>query len=305
MVMTTSAVEKGAPIKMRFGRFEVDEAGSAAARRRRARAPRAQAVRRAVRARAHAACAGDQGRSARPRVGPPVRQRVGAQDDDQRRPRRSRRRPEAAALHRDGLAPRLSLHRRPRRRRAEPAPIRHDPRAASARPRGMAIGRTRELDRLRTRWRAAPAGTRQVAWIAGEAGVGKTALIERFMNEVGEAQLGTRALRRRPPKPRLPHPRGADGPVPPRAAVRAAHARSRAHLVVAAAVALHPERARGIAPRARRSGPGADAARDRRAARSLQRAVSAAAGHRRPAMGGPGDGAAHGLHRAAALACPR
>ena len=47
------------------------------------------------------------------------------------------------------------------------------------------IGRAGELDRLRKSWRSAAAGTRQVAWIAGEAGVGKTTLVERFVREVG------------------------------------------------------------------------------------------------------------------------
>ncbi|HEY2188078.1 MAG TPA: AAA family ATPase [Caldimonas sp.] len=50
----------------------------------------------------------------------------------------------------------------------------------------VAIGRSGELERLRKAWRAAQAGTRQVVWVAGEAGVGKTTLIERFMAEVGE-----------------------------------------------------------------------------------------------------------------------
>jgi len=49
------------------------------------------------------------------------------------------------------------------------------------------IGRAAELDRLCKAWRSAAAGTRQVAWIAGEAGVGKTTLVERFAREVGRA----------------------------------------------------------------------------------------------------------------------
>jgi DNA-binding winged helix-turn-helix (wHTH) protein len=50
-----------------------------------------------------------------------------------------------------------------------------------------AIGRAAELERLRKAWRSAVAGTRQVAWIAGEAGVGKTTLVDRFVREVGQA----------------------------------------------------------------------------------------------------------------------
>ena len=40
--------------------------------------------------------------------------------------------------------------------------------------------------RLGTAWQLAAAGKRQIVWIAGEAGVGKTTLIERFMAEVGD-----------------------------------------------------------------------------------------------------------------------
>ena len=42
------------------------------------------------------------------------------------------------------------------------------------------------LARLKTAWGVAATGRRQVAWVAGEAGVGKTTVIERFMREVGE-----------------------------------------------------------------------------------------------------------------------
>ncbi|HSC08274.1 MAG TPA: AAA family ATPase, partial [Steroidobacteraceae bacterium] len=49
------------------------------------------------------------------------------------------------------------------------------------------IGRADALERLRAAWRLAAEGRRQIVWVAGEAGVGKTTLIERFMAEVGEA----------------------------------------------------------------------------------------------------------------------
>lgn len=49
------------------------------------------------------------------------------------------------------------------------------------------VGRGDALDRIRTAWQLACAGSRQMVWIAGEAGVGKTTLIERFVGEVGEA----------------------------------------------------------------------------------------------------------------------
>ena len=48
------------------------------------------------------------------------------------------------------------------------------------------IGRADALERLRAAWQRAGTGMRQVVWIAGEAGVGKTTLIERFVAEVGE-----------------------------------------------------------------------------------------------------------------------
>jgi DNA-binding winged helix-turn-helix (wHTH) protein/tetratricopeptide (TPR) repeat protein len=48
------------------------------------------------------------------------------------------------------------------------------------------IGRADVLARLKSAWGVAATGRRQVLWVAGEAGVGKTTVIERFMREVGE-----------------------------------------------------------------------------------------------------------------------
>jgi len=48
------------------------------------------------------------------------------------------------------------------------------------------VGRSRPLERLRAAWRLAVSGRHQTAWVAGEAGVGKTKLIEHFVAEVGE-----------------------------------------------------------------------------------------------------------------------
>jgi len=48
------------------------------------------------------------------------------------------------------------------------------------------VGRGDALDRLRTAWQLATVGVPQMVWIAGDAGVGKTTLIERFVGEVGE-----------------------------------------------------------------------------------------------------------------------
>ena len=48
------------------------------------------------------------------------------------------------------------------------------------------IGRSDAIERLRAAWRHACSGKRQIVWIAGEPGVGKTTLIEYFAAEVGE-----------------------------------------------------------------------------------------------------------------------
>jgi DNA-binding winged helix-turn-helix (wHTH) protein/tetratricopeptide (TPR) repeat protein len=49
------------------------------------------------------------------------------------------------------------------------------------------VGRVAALERLHAAWRAAAAGQRQVFWIAGEAGIGKTTLIDRFAGGLGAA----------------------------------------------------------------------------------------------------------------------
>ncbi len=43
------------------------------------------------------------------------------------------------------------------------------------------VGRAEALDRLRAHWQRACAGERQIVWIAGEPGIGKTTLIDRFV----------------------------------------------------------------------------------------------------------------------------
>jgi DNA-binding winged helix-turn-helix (wHTH) protein len=53
--------------------------------------------------------------------------------------------------------------------------------------RATTVGRLDAFEQLRAAWRLAGRGRRQLAWITGEAGVGKTTLIERFMHEVGDA----------------------------------------------------------------------------------------------------------------------
>lgn len=61
-----------------------------------------------------------------------------------------------------------------------PAPSAHLP----ARP----VGRAAAIDRLRAAWQLAAAGRRQVVWLAGEAGVGKSTLIESLAGEVGASR---------------------------------------------------------------------------------------------------------------------
>ena len=55
---------------------------------------------------------------------------------------------------------------------------------AGSTPPARLIGREAALERLRLAYKRAAAGERQLIWIAGEAGVGKTSLIERFISEL-------------------------------------------------------------------------------------------------------------------------
>jgi len=57
--------------------------------------------------------------------------------------------------------------------------------AAARSPAWFSIGRADALQHLDRAWELADAGKRQIVWITGEAGVGKTTLIERFMAEAG------------------------------------------------------------------------------------------------------------------------
>jgi DNA-binding winged helix-turn-helix (wHTH) protein/tetratricopeptide (TPR) repeat protein len=67
---------------------------------------------------------------------------------------------------------------------AAPAPVN----GRQSAPTPASIGRTDVLARLKHGWGAAATGRRQIVWVSGEAGVGKTTVIERFMREVGEAR---------------------------------------------------------------------------------------------------------------------
>jgi predicted ATPase/DNA-binding winged helix-turn-helix (wHTH) protein len=97
------------------------------------------------------------------------------------------------ALHDDAKQPRYlaTIHRRGYRFVAitaeEPRPTRSPP-ALGALPRPAAlVGRDRELEALH-RWLAlADAGQRQVVFVSGEPGIGKTTLVEAFLDEVAAA----------------------------------------------------------------------------------------------------------------------
>jgi DNA-binding winged helix-turn-helix (wHTH) protein len=51
------------------------------------------------------------------------------------------------------------------------------------------IGRATALGRLHESWNRATEGKRQLVWIAGDAGIGKTTLIDRFISETGAEQV--------------------------------------------------------------------------------------------------------------------
>jgi DNA-binding winged helix-turn-helix (wHTH) protein len=53
-------------------------------------------------------------------------------------------------------------------------------------PQHSFIGRTEALSRLRTNWDIACTGQRRIVWVAGEAGIGKTTLIEGFIAGLGD-----------------------------------------------------------------------------------------------------------------------
>ena len=210
-----------------------------------------------------------------------------------------RRRPQAA-LHRDGVAAWLPLHRRHQRDRrcASGRGNRFgDSRSTSAlvhRSRGTAVAACAALGISRA------AASARIVWVAGEPGIGKTTLIEHFIAGLGDVAVRPRPMRRALRQRRAVSSR-ARSPVravPHRQHARAVAARGRADLAPAAAVAQHRGGARSAAARARRRQPGSHAARDGRASRSLGRAPAAVAGDRGPALERPRDDPAHRLRRA-------
>lgn len=51
------------------------------------------------------------------------------------------------------------------------------------------IGRTAALTRLHDAWRDVVAGRHRIVWIAGDPGIGKTTLVERFVRDLGDALI--------------------------------------------------------------------------------------------------------------------
>jgi len=65
------------------------------------------------------------------------------------------------------------------------AAVRQGAAPEAAAPAAAIIGREAELAELREAWRRAQAGERQLVWVTGEAGVGKSTLIDTFIRELG------------------------------------------------------------------------------------------------------------------------
>ena len=86
------------------------------------------------------------------------------------------------ALDDDAMRPRFieTRHRRGYRFAARILPP-----SAPSRPAPLVVGRDRELGELRACLAEALSGTRQVVFVTGEPGIGKTTLIERFLAEAG------------------------------------------------------------------------------------------------------------------------
>src|SRR5262249_42280198 len=94
------------------------------------------------------------------------------------------------ALGDDARAPRFiaTIHRRGYRFIGSIAPTVPD---ASSAPRARIVGRDEELARLTAWLERARAGERQVVFVSGEAGIGKTTLVETFLT-AGPLPHGTR-----------------------------------------------------------------------------------------------------------------
>ena len=145
----------------------------------------AHAIRRAVRARASSGIAAHQAGVARRGLGAPARQRLGVEDGHQRAADGPQRRCPPAAHHRNCFAAGLSVHC-PRgcvTRRPVGCSKRFGTRSAQE---PSFIGRAAALERLQQAWSTACSGKRVVIWVAGEPGIGKTTLIDRFVAGLGD-----------------------------------------------------------------------------------------------------------------------
>ena len=99
--------------------------------------------------------------------------------------------------------------------------------SSAAEPSGSPLsitGRSDAIERLRAAWQLARSGKRQIVWIAGEPGVGKTTLIEYFVAEVGEGYCahGQCVEQSGAGEPYLPVLEALSALVPPRPVVRRA-----------------------------------------------------------------------------------
>ncbi len=150
-------------------------------------------------------------------------------------------------------------------------------------------GRGAALSRLHAAWGRACAGQRQLCWLAGEAGIGKTTLVDHFAASLGPVALRAGPVRRAAwPRRALPaRARGAGGAQPRRPVAGHAAAQRRTDLAAAAALAVQRAEREGLRRELAGIEPGPHAARVRRAARPLHAGQAAAAGDRRPALERP------------------
>ena len=180
-ILASTGPDPGALRRVRTGRGEC----AAAPRRQGYHAP-ADAIRGVVRARAAIGILAQQARPARRSLGASIRRRLGVENGDQRLAHRTWRRPAKSPLHRNGFAPRLPLHcRHPAGQR------RTDGTGAgstSRHPRGAILRGTRRCHwrGFGQAWQSACSGRRSIVWVAGEPGIGKTALIEHFIASLGD-----------------------------------------------------------------------------------------------------------------------
>ena len=139
-------------LRVRFGEFELDEANARLLRGGSAIPLSPTPFGLLCALAAPSRLAADEARPARRGLGPPLRERLGVEGHDQRHPNGSRRRSAEPTLHRNGVAPRLSVH-------CESVALQESPFGATCR---------RGPDKTGTRRFADGAHRRRVASAAGE-----------------------------------------------------------------------------------------------------------------------------------------